>query len=188
MEKLKQKMLEEAYIIDNRIVKVDHFINHMLDTELLFEIGQSFHGYFDEKVTKILTIETSGIAFAVATAYTYGNIPVVFAKKKESLITGNHLYQTNVYSYTKQINSIVTVDKKFLTKEDHVLIIDDFLALGNASLGLVDLVKQSGAHLVGVGAVIEKTFQGGRQKLEEKSIKVRSLANIKNIIDNQIIF
>ncbi len=187
MDRLVNKIREEAYVIDNRIVKVDHFINHMLDTDLVFDIGREFSEKFPE-ATKILTIEASGIAFAVATAFHLNHIPIVFARKSESLITGNNSYTSQVYSFTKQKISNVLVSKEFLSKDDKVLIIDDFLAMGNALEGLIDIAEQAGSEVIGVGIVIEKGFQKGRDKIENKGIKIHSLANIVGIEDNNIIF
>jgi xanthine phosphoribosyltransferase len=187
MERLVKKIKEEAYVIDNKIIKVDHFINHMLDTDLVFDIGEEFALKFPE-ATKILTIEASGIAFAVSTAFHLGHIPIVFARKNESLITTKKVYASEVYSFTKQKVSNVIVDREFLSSNDKVLIIDDFLALGNATNGLIDIAEQAGAEIVGVGIVIEKGFQQGRKELVKKGIKVHSLANIKSIVNNELIF
>ncbi len=187
MEELKRKIQEESYVIDNRIVKVDHFINHMLDTDLVFKIGKEFADEF-RGVTKILTIEASGIAFAVATAFHLNHIPIVFARKSESLITNQDNYSSEIFSFTKQKTANVIVSKDFLNKKDKILIIDDFLAMGNALNGLVDIVNQSGATLVGCGIVIEKGFQGGRKRLEEKGIKIHTLANIRAIENNTVLF
>lgn len=187
MKTLQDKIQNEAFIIDDRIVKVDHFINHMLDTNLLFEIRKEFAKHF-EGITKIVTIEASGIAFAVATANALNNVPIVFARKSESLITSEDLLSSKVYSYTKQKESTIIIDSKYISKDDTVLIIDDFLALGNAAMGLIDIVEQANATVVGVGIVIEKGFQNGRKRMEDKGIKVVSLANIKEINNGKITF
>ncbi len=187
MEKLRNKIRNEAYIIDNRIVKVDHFINHMLDTSLVMEIGKEFADRFPD-ATKILTIESSGIAFAVTTAINLGNIPIVFARKSDSIVMGNHVYKREVYSYTKEVIKEVVVDKAFLSHTDKVVIIDDFLATGNALIGLSEIVEDSGAELLGCGIVIEKGFQQGRLRLEERNIKVISLANIIKIKNERVYF
>lgn len=187
MERLINKIKKEAYIIDNRIVKVDHFINHMLDTELAFQIGKEFSDAFSG-ATKILTIEASGIAFAVATSFHLNNIPIVFARKSESLITSSDVYSTKVYSFTKQTESTVIVSKEFIKKNDKLLIIDDFLAMGNALEGLIDIATQAGAEVIGVGIVIEKGFLHGRDRIEKRGIKVHSLANIVGINNGTVIF
>ena len=187
MKTLQDKIQKEAYIIDDRIVKVDHFINHMLDTKLIFEIGKEFAKHFSN-VTKIVTIEASGIAFAVATANSLNNVPIVFARKSESLITTDKCYSSKVYSYTKQKESTIIIDKKYISESDNVLIIDDFLAVGNAAMGLIDIADQANATIVGVGIVIEKGFQKGRDRIVEKGHRVVSLANISSIKDGKISF
>jgi xanthine phosphoribosyltransferase len=187
MDRLKQKIIDEAVVIDNRIVKVDHFINHMLDTELLFQIGLEFKNKF-QRATKILTIETSGIAYAVSTAFHLNQIPVVFAKKTTSLITGNNVYQSEVWSFTKEMMSKITVDRSFINENDQVLIVDDFLAKGNALKGLVDIVKQANATVVGVGIVIEKGFEGARLRFKDEPFEIYSLANIKELKENRVFF
>ena len=187
MERLINKIREEAYVIDNRIVKVDHFINHMLDTELVFEIGKEFSKEFPD-ATKILTIEASGIAFAVATAFHLNNIPIVFARKNASLITDDNVFSSKVYSFTKQIESNVIVSKDFLSPKDKVLIIDDFLAMGSALEGLTSIAEQAGAKIVGCCVVIEKGFLKGREKVENKGLRVYSSANIIDIKNNIPIF
>lgn len=187
MERLVNKIREEAFVIDNRIVKVDHFINHMLDTDLVFEIGKEFAKKFP-KATKILTIEASGIAFAVATAFHLNHIPIVFARKSESLITSDNVYSSQVYSYTKQKESSVIVSKEFLNATDNILIIDDFLAMGNALNGLVSIAEMASCNIEGVGVVIEKGFQKGRERITNKEIKIHSLANIIAIENNKPIF
>lgn len=187
MERLINKIREEAYVIDNRIVKVDHFINHMLDTDLVFDIGKEFSEKFPT-ATKILTIEASGIAFAVATAFHLNHIPIVFARKNASLITTNNVYSSKVFSFTKQTESNVIVSKEFLSKDDKILIIDDFLAMGSALEGLVSIADQAGAEVIGIGVVIEKGFQKGREKLSDRGFEIHSLANIIDIQNNIPIF
>ena len=187
MKKLKDKILNEAYVIDERIIKVNHFINHMLDSKLLFDIGVEFSKKI-KGATKIVTIEASGIAFAVATSFALDNIPIVFARKTSSAITSNTVYTSNVHSFTKDITSTILIEKNYLNSEDNVIIIDDFLATGSAALGLIDIVKQAGATLLGTGFVIEKGFQGGRKVIEEKGIAVHSLAIIRSLKNNEIQF
>lgn len=187
MDKLIEKIKKEAFVIDNRIIKVDHFINHMLDTELLFEIGKEFANRFPN-ATMILTIESSGIAFAVATAFQLNQIPIVFARKSESLITGNDVYTYPVFSFTKQVNRNVMVSKKFLSSNDKILIIDDFLAHGEALRGMIEIAKQAGCEIVGAGIVIEKAFQHGRDLVKDYGVPIHSLAIIREIRNNQLIF
>ncbi len=187
MQKLIRKIKEEAIVIDNRIVKVDHFINHMLDTKLVFEIGEEFAKEFPQ-TTKILTIEASGIAYAVATSFYLEKRPIVFARKSNSLIMSEDVYNSKVYSFTKEVESNIIVSKEFINEGDNVLIIDDFLATGNAALGLIDIAEQARANVIGIGIVIEKGFELGRSKIEAKGINVHSLAIIKNIENNKVIF
>ncbi|MCR5462157.1 MAG: xanthine phosphoribosyltransferase [bacterium] len=188
MEELKKKILEDGYVIGDDILKVDSFINHQIDTALLDKLGKYFSTKFSG-VTKILTIEASGIAFGVGVARYYDNIPMVFAKKSKSkTVDMNNVYKTEIKSFTRGVESVVTVSKKYLNKGDNILIVDDFLAEGNASLGLVDLCKQAGANVVGVAIVIEKGFQGGRKKLEDLGIRVESAAIIDHFEDGKVVF
>lgn len=187
MDKLIKKIKDEGYVIDNKIVKVDHFINHMLDSKLVNEIGLEFSKVF-KNITKILTIEASGIAYAVATAFHMNHVPIVFARKTESLITSDDLLKSDVYSFTKQKTSTIIVDSAYINKDDNILIIDDFLAKGNAALGLIDIVNQKNATIAGVGIVIEKGFEPGRKRIEELGINVHSLALIKKLENNKIVF
>lgn len=176
MQTLKERIISDGYVIGSDILKVDSFINHQVDTKLLDELGSYFASKFTG-VTKILTIEASGIAFGVGVASHFGYVPMVFAKKSKSkIVDEKNLYTTVVDSFTKGTTNTVSVDRRFLTKEDRCLIVDDFMAEGNAALGLIDLCKQAGATVVGVAIVIEKGFQGGRKKVEAKGIRVESAA------------
>ncbi len=171
---IKEKVLKDGYVIGNNILKVDSFINHQVDTKLIDELGEYFSKKFTG-VTKILTIETSGIAFGVGVARYYNYVPLVFAKKSKSkIVDENNLYTTVVDSFTKGTSNVVSVDRRFLSENDKVLIVDDFMAEGNASIGLIDLCKQANAEVVGVAIVIEKGFQNGRKRLEELGIRVES--------------
>ena len=166
MQELKERIIKDGIVIGDDILKVSSFINHQIDTELLFKIGRFFSEKF-EGVNKILTIEASGIAYAIGVARYYDDAPVVFAKKSKSkTVDMSKVFQTTIKSFTRGTESTVTVDKGFLTKGDNVLIVDDFLAEGNAALGLIDLCNQAKANVVGVAIVIEKGFQGGRKKIE----------------------
>lgn len=189
MDILKEKILKDGTIIDNRIIKVDSFINHQLDIKLLNEVGKEFRKRFeDEKVDKILTIETSGIAIASIAAQYFDYVPVVFAKKTDSVTLGNDTYNSEVRSFTKNKIYTIKVSKNFINKGDKVLIIDDFLASGAAILGLLDILKQAEAEIVGAGIVIEKGFQPGRSVLEKQNLRVESLAIIDSIKNNTICF
>lgn len=185
MKKLIDRLLNDAVVINNSIVKVDHFINHQLDTLLIDEIGESFADAFSS-ATKILTIESSGIAYAVSTALHLNYIPVVFARKEKSSITSDSLYHSEAFSFTKQKSSQITVSKNFLNKDDKILIIDDFLATGSALKALVAICKQAGASIEGIGVVIEKSFLNARDLFKDEDFKIKSLANITQIKDNKL--
>jgi len=188
MELLKERIIREGRIVGNNILKVDSFLNHQIDVDLFNSIGREFKERFkDVKVDKILTIEASGIGLACITAQ-YFNVPVVFAKKSLSGNLDNDVYYSEVFSYTKKVQCNIYVSKKYIRENENILIIDDFLAIGQASLGLIDIVNQAGATLSGVGIVIEKDFQGGRKKLEEKGARVESLAIVESMKDGQVFF
>lgn len=187
MKLLKERILQEAKVIDGHIIKVDSFLNHQLDMKLFNEMGREFKKRFcDSQVTKILTVEASGIGIACITAQ-YFDVPVVFAKKHEASNLDDDTYQSQVYSYTKSRSFNIRVARKYLQPGDRVLIIDDFLANGNAIAGLISIVKASGAKVAGVGIVIEKEFQKGREKIEP-DIRLESLAIINSLKNGVIIF
>jgi xanthine phosphoribosyltransferase len=189
MDYLKNKILTEGRVRTGNILKVDSFLNHQIDIELLNEIGKEFKKRFeDDRVNKILTIEASGIAVASIAAQYFENPRVVFGKKTESLNLDNELFSTEVHSFTKNKTYNVMVAKRFLNPGDKVLILDDFLANGCAALGLIDLARQAGAEVVGVGIVIEKGFQTGRKEIEKQGIRVESLAIIENMENNKVRF
>jgi len=176
---LKEKIQKEGVILSESVLKVDSFLNHQIDPDLMVAMGKEYYQHFSKgkKVTKVLTIESSGIAVGLTTALEFG-VPLVFARKKKSLTMNNDVYVSKVYSFTKQETNEITVSKKFLSADDHVLIIDDFLANGEAALGLASIVQQAGASLEGIGIVIEKAFQDGGQKLRNAGFHVHSLAQI----------
>lgn len=188
MKELEKRIRDEGFVVGTTIVKVDSFINHQIDTSLLNDVCAYLTEDFHD-VDKVLTIETSGIAFAIGAAQHLGNIPVVFAKKSKSLIVDlSNVYTTEIKSFTRNAVYTATVDKRFLSKGERILVVDDFLANGNASLGLIDICRQAGAEVIGVAVAIEKSFQGGRQKLESQGYKVVSGANIVSIQDGKITF
>lgn len=181
MEFLKQKILEEGYFLSDSILKVDSFLNHQLQPDVIDALGKEFAQRFTGKdITKILTIEASGIAVALATAQEL-KVPLVFAKKKKSVTMQEPIFQTQVYSFTRQEEVTITVSHNYLSSADRILIIDDFLAMGAAARGLVEITRQAGASLAGIGIVIEKAFQPGGQDLRSKGIWVESLVKIKGI-------
>ena len=188
MKALRDKILTEGRVKDGNILKVDHFLNHQLDIPFLQAIGQEFYRRFGrEEITKIFTIESSGIAIASIAAL-YFDVPVVFAKKAKSQNLDGELYTSSVRSYTYGKDFTITVARKFLTPQDRVLIIDDFLAEGNAMRGLLEVTEQAGADVVGLGIVIEKGFQSGGRDLRAKGYRLESLAIIEDFIDNQVVF
>ena len=183
---MQMKLLQDRIVADGKIeagniLKVDSFLNHQIDVSLLEEIGQEFKRQFgDREVNKILTIEASGIAIACIAAR-YFNVPVVFAKKSRSLNIAGDVYTAKVESFTHKNTNDIIVSKKFLSPEDRILIVDDFLANGKAILGLFQLVEQAGATLVGAGVVIEKGFQDGGKRIREAGIDLRSLAILEEM-------
>ena len=181
MELLKQKILNEGEIYEGNILKVDCFLNHQIDIPFMREIGKEFHRlYKDCNINKILTIEASGIAIGSMVAQEF-ECPLVFAKKTKTKNIAGDVYTVPVESFTHRTTYNVMVSKRFLKKGDRVLIVDDFLAIGNALNGLIKMVKKSGAQLVGCGAVIEKGYQGGGDKLRASGVRVESLAIVESM-------
>lgn len=188
MKVLEDKILRDGRVLEGNILKVDNFLNHMIDPELFMEMGEDFYNKFKDKgINKILTLEVSGIAIAFAAA-AYFKVPVVFAKKSHSLTLGGDVYTSKVFSYTKNKEFDIRVDKKFLTKYDRLLLIDDFLANGQALQGMVDLADQAGAEVCGIGIAIEKAFQEGGKKMRERGYEVYSQAKIEEFKDGKVIF
>ena len=181
MEFLEERIKRDGVVKPGNVLKVDSFLNHQIDVELMDMLSAEFKKHFYKKtITKILTIEASGIGIACLTAR-YFQVPVLFAKKTQTVVQDDDKYSSEVYSYTHKCSNHVFISKKYLSKDDHVLIIDDFLANGAACVGLIDLVKQAGATLEGVGICIEKGFQDGGQKLRDMGIDVHSLAIVKSM-------
>ena len=179
MEILKQRILKDGKVKEGNVLKVDSFLNHQMDIRLLDEIGREFRRRFaGEEINKILTIEASGIGIAVAAAPHFDYAPVVFAKKSKSKNLDGELYTSQVTSFTRGTTFDVQVSKKYLNPGDRVLIIDDFLANGCALEGLIDIVRQSGGTVEGVGVAVEKGFQGGGDKLRKAGYNLHSLAII----------
>ncbi|TWI57956.1 xanthine phosphoribosyltransferase [Halalkalibacter nanhaiisediminis] len=188
MEQLKQAIRERGNVLSDQVLKVDTFLNHQVDVNLMAAIGEEFARLFSESgITKVLTIESSGIAPSFMAASTLGT-PLIFARKKKSLTMNNDVFVSSVYSFTKQETNDITVSKDFLDAGDVVLIIDDFLANGQAALGLIDIVHQAGAHVAGIGIVIEKSFQDGRKLLEEQGYRVESLARVHQLSEGRVTF
>ena len=189
MEELKQRILQDGLVIDNRILKIDNFLNQQIDTALINHVGQEFARRFkDVHIDRIVTIESSGIAVAYAASLALNNLPIVFARKKKSLLTKGKQYTAKIYSYTKEEEYTATISKAYLHASESVLIIDDFLASGAAAVGLTDIVAQAGCTVAGIGIVVEKTFQSGRKTLEDAGFRVESLARIARFENNKPVF
>ncbi len=188
MEALKEKIKKEGSVAIGNVLKVDSFLNHQVDIKFLNEIGKEFRRLFpSKKINKILTIESSGIGIACIAAQ-YFDCPVVFAKKSQSINIDGECYRTNIESFTHKCIYHVMVSKKYLSSGDNVLIIDDFLANGNAMIGLIDIVNKSGATLEGAGIVIEKANQVGGMIIRNKGVNLHSLAIIESMKDGEIKF
>ncbi len=188
MKLLEEKILSCGSVLPGNILKVDSFLNHQLDVALLNELGKEFHRLFSSyNITKILTVEASGIAIACFAAQ-YFDVPVVFAKKGHHKNIGTDCYTAEVFSFTKGTSYTVAVSRKYLSADDRILVIDDFLANGQAALGLKKIVEDAGAELCGVGIAIEKGFQDGGKKLRESGVNVKSLAIVDSMTDDSISF
>lgn len=188
MELLKNRILRDATVKEGNILKVDSFLNHQMDIDLYNEIGKEFKRRFSDcPVTKILTIEASGIGIACVSAQYFG-VPVIFAKKSQSKNLDGEMYTSQVFSFTHKKTCDILVSKKFLGPEDHVLIIDDFLANGKALRGLIDIVNQAGATLCGAGIVIEKGFQDGGKDIRAEGVRLESLAIVDGMDESGIRF
>lgn len=181
MESLKERIVNNGSALNETVLKVDSFLNHQVDAKLMYEMGTYFKEYFkNHGITRILTIESSGIAPTVMTALQM-NLPMAILKKQQSKILNGEVYQTTVHSFTKVMDYELTLSKNYISSDDKILIIDDFLANGEAALGAARLVEMAGAKVAGIGIVIEKSFQVGRKKLDEKGYDVYSLARVSKL-------
>lgn len=188
MQALKQKIREEGIVLSEQVLKVDAFLNHQIDPALMQQIGHEFAQRFaGQGISKIVTIEASGIAPAVMAGLELG-IPVIFARKFQSLTLKDDLLISKVFSFTKQTESTIAISSRHLTAADKVLVIDDFLANGHAAKALIDLIQQAGAQVAGIGIVIEKSFQEGRALLESEGYRVESLARVAALENGQVRF
>ena len=188
MEALRRKILELGKGIGKDIVKVDMFLNHRIDTALLFQMGEAWAEEFrEEKPELVLTVEASGIAMAVAAAHALGDIPVVFAKKSATVVQNDDIVQAPVYSFTHKTENMIRIEKRYLPAGTRVLIIDDFLADGQAVRGLMNLCWQQEAQVVGVGIAVEKGFQPGGKQLRESGVHLKSLAVVEGIENGNIV-
>lgn len=188
MRELEEKIREYGTVLPGNVLKVDAFLNHQVDPQLMLHVGQEFAKLFaDEGVTKIWTVESSGIAPAVMTGLAM-NVPVIFARKHKSLTLNQNMYVADVYSYTKKTTNRISISKKYVSPDDKILMIDDFLANGQAVEGMLEIADQAGVDVAGAGIVIEKSFQPGAKELRDRGIRLESLARIKSLKDNQIEF
>ncbi|MBR2676373.1 MAG: xanthine phosphoribosyltransferase [Solobacterium sp.] len=189
MEKLKERILREGKSLPGDILKVDSFLNHQIDVKTAEEIGNAFyHRFRDRPVTKILTIESGGIIFACETARAFGYLPVVYGKKGYAANMDEDTFAMGAHSYTRQSDYVVRISKEYLNREDHVLIIDDFLANGEAMTALIALAEQAGAVIEGCGAVVEKSYQPGRKRILELGYEVETLVRISSLENGRILF
>ncbi|MCM3129372.1 xanthine phosphoribosyltransferase [Paenibacillus provencensis] len=188
MKLLKEKVLNEGIVLSDQVLKVDSFLNHQMDPVLMKAVGREFVRRFEgEDINRVLTIESSGIAPGIMTALEL-EAPLIFARKQKSLTLRDDIFVEKVYSFTKQESNEITVAKKFMKPGDRVLIIDDFLANGEAAFGLARIVEQAGAEVVGIGIVIEKAFQPGGRLLQEQGYRVESLVRIASLENGQVTF
>ena len=188
MKKLEERILQDGNVLGENILKVDSFLTHQVDFSLMKEIGQVFAEHFrDAGITKVVTIEASGIVPAVYTAEALG-VPMIFAKKSKNITMTEGILTAEVYSFTKQVTSTVSIAGKFLESSDKVLVVDDFLANGQAAKGLIKIIEEAGAEVAAVGIVIEKSFQDGRSLLEAQGQTVLSLARIDRFENGKVVF
>jgi xanthine phosphoribosyltransferase len=188
MDALKEKICKDGLVLSDTVLKVDSFLNHQVDPQLMKAIGEEFASRFSHQpITKVLTIESSGIAPGIMAALELG-VPMIFARKRQSLTLSNDILSSKVYSFTKQEENTISISNKYIQEGDKVLIIDDFLANGQAALGLIELVEKAGAQIAGIGIVIEKSFQDGGRLLREKGFRVESLAEIESLEAGRISF
>ncbi|MTD31403.1 xanthine phosphoribosyltransferase [Planomicrobium sp. YIM 101495] len=188
MKQLQEKILQEGKVLSADVLKVDSFLNHQIDPQLMQAIGEEFAERFrDAGITRILTIESSGIAPAVMAGLSLG-VPVVFARKRKSLTLTSSLLTAEVHSFTKGETNEISVSKDYLKQEDVVLVMDDFLANGQAALGLAAIVEEAGAELAGIGIVIEKGFQAGGKLLRDRGLRIESLAILDSLENGTVQF
>ena len=188
MKLLEDRIRSDGEVLPGNVLKINSFLNHQVDPELMKKVGEEFSQLFkDSGVTKVLTCEASGIAPGIMTAYEL-HVPMVFARKKKPATLNNAVYWADVYSYTKKVTNQICVEQKFLHKDDHLLIIDDFLANGEAVKGMINIANQAGAEVTGVGIVVAKTFQGGSEWIKDHGYRLEALAEIASLTNNQVRF
>ncbi|GAA0038500.1 xanthine phosphoribosyltransferase [Lactobacillus amylovorus] len=188
MKLLEDRIKRDGEVLDGDVLKINSFLNHQVDPKLMIQVGEEFKRLFaDEKIDKILTCEASGIAPGIMTAYQLG-VPMVFARKKKPSTLNDAVYWADVFSYTKKVTNKICVEEKFLHKGEHLLIVDDFVAHGEAVKGMVNIAKQAGCDIVGVGAVVAKTFQGGSDWVKNEGLRFEALASIDSFKDSKVHF
>ena len=188
MKLLEDRIRSDGEVLPGNVLKINSFLNHQVDPELMKKVGEEFSQLFkDSGVTKVLTCEASGIAPGVMTAYEL-HVPMVFARKKKPATLNDAVYWADVYSYTKKVTNQICVEQKFLDQDDCLLIIDDFLANGEAVKGMINIANQAGAQIAGVGIVVAKTFQGGSEWIKDHGYHLEALAEIDSLANNQVHF
>lgn len=188
MKLLEDRIRQDGEVLPGNVLKINSFLNHQIDPQLMMAIGNEFDKLFkDASITKILTCEASGIAPAVMAGYVM-NVPIVFARKKKPSTLNDAVYWADVFSYTKKVTNKICVEEKFLSKDDNLLIIDDFLAHGEAVKGMLNIAQQAGCNVAGVGVVVAKAFQGGSDWVKNHGYRLESLADIDNFDDGIVHF
>ena len=188
MKLLEDRIRSDGEVLPGNVLKINSFLNHQVDPELMKKVGEEFSRLFkDSGITKVLTCEASGIAPGVMTAYEL-HVPLVFARKKKPATLNDAVYWADVYSYTKKVTNQICVEQKFLDQDDCLLIIDDFLANGEAVKGMINIANQAGAQVAGVGIVVAKTFQGGSEWIKNHGYHLEALAEIDSLANNQVHF
>ena len=188
MKLLEDRIKKDGEVLDGDVLKINSFLNHQVDPQLMMQCGEEFKRLFaDQKIDKVLTCEASGIAPGVMTAYVL-DVPMVFARKKKPSTLNDAVYWADVFSYTKKVNNKICVEEKFLHKGENLLIIDDFVAHGEAVKGMVNIAKQAECNIVGVGAIVAKTFQGGSEWVENEGLRFEALAKIDSFKDGHVHF
>lgn len=188
LKELVDRIKQDGEVLPGNVLKINSFLNHQVDPQLMMHVGEEFSRLFkDEKVDKVLTCEASGIAPGVMAAYQL-HVPMIFARKKKPSTLNDAVYWADVFSYTKKVNNKICVEEKFLHPGEHILIIDDFVAHGEAVKGMVNIAKQAGCDIVGVGAVVAKTFQGGSEWVEKEGLRFEALAKIDSFENGQVHF
>lgn len=188
LKELVDRIKQDGEVLPGNVLKINSFLNHQVDPQLMMHVGEEFSRLFkNEKVDKVLTCEASGIAPGVMAAYQL-HVPMIFARKKKPSTLNDAVYWADVFSYTKKVNNKICVEEKFLHPGEHILIIDDFVAHGEAVKGMVNIAKQAGCNIVGVGAVVAKTFQGGSEWVENEGLRFEALAKIDSFENDQVHF